>query len=310
MTHITHISVVGSCISRQVIRPMPGYRTTYTDVSDHMFREKISADATPAGKIADRLYDSMAASVATSNWLQDQTAYDIKLQFEYVTKPRTIQTTINNAKLTPFGVIYVDLTNELLPAVVTQDEEFLLKNNWREIAQYFPQWFQEIVQQNTFQFDMYDKTMTLKRHHALRQAVEVINSANQPVVALGNVYTNRVFDHTSNRIVKNLSFYNEKIPFLKVNENNQLDELINYNYIKEQIDGFYRICQTPKMSPGWKWLNVEDDCYADPQHEWGAHPIHLHMESRKAIAFRLEQAFIGAVANQPIKSPAEQGFSY
>lgn len=295
MTNITPISVVGSCISRQVIRPMPSYHTAfkmfYTDENDHRFRQKISADATPPGNIADRLYDEMAASVYASKWLEDPVAYDIRLQFEYVTKPRTIQTTIDNAKLTPGGVIYVDLTNELLPAVVTQDEEFLLKNNWKQIAQHFPKWFQEFVMKNTFQFDMYDKTMTIKRHHALRKAVDIINSAGQPVVALGNVYTNRVFDRISNTVVENLSFYNEKIPFLKVDRTGQLDELINYNYIKEQIDSFYRICQTSAMSPGWKWVNVEDDCYADPQHKWGPHPIHLHMESRKAIARKLETAF-------------------
>lgn len=298
MTNITPISVVGSCISRQVIRPMPGYhklfKMFYTDENDPRFREKMSADATPPGNIADRLYDEMAASVYASSWLENLEAYDIRLQFEYVTKRRTIQQTINNAKLTPGGVIYVDLTNELLPSVITQDEEFLIKNNWQQIARHFPQWFQEIVQKNTFQFDMYDKTMTLKRHHALRQAVEIINTANQPVVALGNVYTNRVFDDISNSIVENLSFYNSKIPFLKVDRTGQLDELINYNYIKEQIDGFYRICQSPKMSPGWTWVNVEDDCYADPQHIWGPHPIHLHIESRKAIALKLEEAFIMA----------------
>jgi len=296
MTNITPISVVGSCVSRQVIKPMSSYGKTfkmfYTDLDDHRFREKISADAVPAGNIADRLYDSMAASVYASNWVNDPTWYDIKLQLEYVTKPRTIQSTINNAKLTPGGIIYVDLTNELLPSVITNDEEFLIKNNWQQIAQHFPQWFQDVVQQNTFQFDMYDKTMTLKRHHALRRAVDTINSANQRVVALGNVYTNRVFDYTSNTIVENLSFYNAKIPFLKVDRTGQLDELINYNYIKEQIDSFYRICQTPKMSPGWTWVNVEEDCYADPLHAWGSHPIHLHAGSRYLIARKLEKAFL------------------
>ncbi len=296
MTNITPISVVGSCIAQQVIRPMPGYNKTfkmfYTDENDPRFREKISADATPAGNIADRLYDEMSQSVAASNWRQDQTAYDIRLQFEYVTKPRTIQSTINNAKLTPSGVIYVDLTNELLPSVITQDEEFLLKNNWKQIAHHFPNWFQGEVWRNTFQFDMYDKTMTLKRHHALRRAVDIINSANQPVVALGNVYTNRVYDSISKTVVENRSFYNEKIPFLKVDITGKLDELINYNYIKDQIDSFYRVCQKPEMSPGWTWVNVEEDCYADPDHEWGPHPIHLHIESRKVIAMKLEQAFI------------------
>ena len=300
MTNITPISIVGSCMARQVLKPMPGYHKTfkifYTDENDTRFREKISADATPAGNIADRLYDEMSHSVAASNWLQDQTAYDIKLQFEYVTKPRSIQSTVNNAKLTPSGVIYVDLTNELMPSVITQDEEFLLKNNWLQLKHHFPNWFQGEVHRNTFQFDMYDKTMTLKRHHALRRAVDIINSANQPVVALGNVYTNRVYDSISNTVVENLSFYNDKIPFLKVDRLGKLDELINYNYIKEQIDSFYRVCQKPEMSPDWNWVNVEEDCYADPDHEWGAHPIHLHMESRKVIAMKLEQAFtsIGA----------------
>ena len=306
MTHITPISVVGSCLANHVVRQMPGYNTAfkmfYTDENDVRFRQKISADATPAGNIADRLYDEMAASVYASNWLEDPIAYDIRLQFEYVTKPRSIQTAIDNAKLTPTGVIYVDLTNELLPSVITQDEEFLLKNNWQQLAPHFPAWFQGEVYRNTFQFDMYDKTMTLKRHHALRRAVDIINTANQPVVALGNVYTNRVYDRISNTVVENLSFYNNKIPFLKVDRTGQLDESINYNYIKEQIDSFYRICQTPEMSPGWKWVNVEDDCYSDLQHEEGPHPIHLHKESAKVIAAKLEQAFI-----QSQKSPAMQG---
>ena len=274
---------------------MPSYNTEfkmfYTDENDTRFRQKISADAVPPGRIADRLYDEMAGFVYGLPWLEDQLAYDIRLQFEYVTKPFTIQSTIDHAKLSPAGVIYVDLTNELLPSVITEDEDFLLKNNWLQLAPHFPEWFQEIVQRNTYQFDMYDKTMTMQRHHNLRRAVDIINSANQPVVAIGNVYTNKVFSYVSNTVVENLSFYNSKIPFLKVDRTGQLDETINYNYIKEQIDGFYRICQTEKMSPGWTWVNVEEDCYADPQHPWGPHPIHLHIESRKVIAQRLEQAF-------------------
>ena len=295
MTDITPISIIGSCIVNQIVRQMPGYKKTYqmfyTSENDTRFREKMSADATPPGNIADRLYDEMAKTVHTSNWKQDSIAYDIRLQFEYVTKPRTIQSTINNAKLTPNGVIYVDLTNELMPSVITQDEEFLIKYNWAQLTQYFPKWFCEIVQQNTFQFDMYDKTMTLKRHHALRHAVKIINSANQPVVALGNVYTNRVYDHISNTVVENLSFYNNNIPFLKVDKTGQLDEIINYNYIKDQIDNFYRICQLTKMSPGWLWIDTEPYCYADPKHEYGPHPTHLHIESRKIIAIKLEEAF-------------------
>lgn len=295
MPYIRPISVVGSCLANQVVRQMPGYNQSYkmiyTDTDDTRFREKMSADATPPGNIADRLYDEMAASVYASKWLEDSMAYDIKLQFEYVTKPRSIQSTINNAKLTPDGVIYVDLTNELMPAVITQDEEFLLKNNWKQLAQHFPKWFRKIVQQNTFQFDMYDKTMTLKRHHALRRAVDIINSAGQPVACLGNVYTNRVYDHISNTVVENLSFYSSKIPFLKVDRTGQLDEAINYRYIKNQIDSFYRICQSPKMSPGWTWIDTEPYCYADPQHEYGEHPIHLHKEPRKLIGQKLQDAF-------------------
>jgi hypothetical protein len=275
---------------------MPGYNNSYKmfyedDENDVRFREKMSADATPAGNIADRLWDEMAKSVYASNWLEDSVAYDIRLQFEYVTKPRTIQGTINNARLNPDGVIYVDLTNELMPAVITQDEEFLLKNNWKQLASHFPKWFREVVQQNTFQFDMYDKTMTLKRHHALRRAVDIINSADQPVVCLGNVYTNKVYSHEFNKVAENLSFYNSKIPFLKVDRTGQLDETVNYNYIKDQIDSFYRICQSPKMSPGWIWIDTEQYCYADPKHEYGPHPIHLHKESRKIIGQKLEEAF-------------------
>ena len=282
---------------------MPGYGKTfqilpYTDENDSRFREKISADATPAGNIADRLYEEMAALVYRNTALSAELVYDLRLQLEYVTKPRSIQSTINQAKLTPGGVIYVDLTNELLPSVITQDEEFLIKNNWQQISSYFPEWFQEIVRKNTFQFDMYDKTMTLKRHHALRRAVDIINSADQRVVALGNVYTNKVFSHNFNMVVENLSFYNEKIPFLKVNAGGELDETINYNYNKHQIDSFYRVCQSDKMSPGWNWVNVEEYCYADPKHIWGEHPIHLHMNSRKIIAAKLESAFtkVGAPA--------------
>ena len=202
---IKPISIVGSCVSNQVVRQMPGYNKTfrmfYTDDVDPRFREKMSTDATPPGNIADRLYDEMAKTVYHSNWRSMGVWYEIKMQLEYVTKPKTIQSTINNAKLTPNGVIYIDLTNELLPSVITQDEEFLLINNWRQLAQYFPMWFQDVVQKNTFQFDMYDKTMVLKRHHALRQAVDIINSAGQPVVALGNVYTNKVYSHEFNNII-------------------------------------------------------------------------------------------------------------
>jgi len=101
-----------------------------------------------------------------------------------------------------------------------------------------------------------------------------------------------VFDHESNTIVENLSFYNEKIPFLKVNASGELNETINYNYNKHQIDSFYRVCQSSKMSPGWEWVNVEEYCYADPKHHWGAHPIHLHINSRRIIAAKIEQALI------------------
>ena len=290
------ISVVGSCVSSQVLKRMPGHRKTYIQnvesaENDNRFTGKISSNFTPVGNIADRLYNDMAALAYTDTGLAPQLRQDIRTQLEYVTKPITIETTLAHSKLTPNAVIYVDFTNELLPSIITQDEEFLLKLNWPTIQHYFPVWFQKVVTENIFQFDMYDKAMTIKRHHALRHAVDIINQNNQPVVILGNVYTNRVFDHMSNSVVENLSFYNDKIPFLKVDRTGQLDQTINYNYIKRQIDGFYRKCQEPKMTPGWRWVNVEEDCYADPQHDFGPHPIHLHETSCRVIGAKLEQVF-------------------
>jgi hypothetical protein len=259
--------------------------------NDTRFRSKISADYTPAGNIADRLNDEIGMMLRGPSYNYTGIQLDIKLQFDYVVKQNSILSTINTSKSMPDAVIYVDLTNELLPSVITQDEEFLLKNNWTEIAQYFPGWFCDVVHKNTYQFDMYDQTMTIKRHHALKQMVDTVNSANQPVVALGNVYTNRVYNSEYNTVVENLSFYNNKIPFLNVDRTGQLDPLINYQYIKRQIDAFYNKCQSPAMSPGWTWIDTEPLAFADPEHAEGAHPIHLHRKSFQAIAQQVQQQF-------------------
>jgi hypothetical protein len=293
----TPITVIGSCVANQLLLNMPNYKSSWrlnftSDDIDERFREKISASFTPAGNIADRLYEDMKRVVyQRKHYYTYETWYDLRVQLEYVTKVNSIEKTINHSKLTPNAVIYFDITNELLPTVVTQDEEFLLKNNWPQIKRYFPEWFQEFVAANTFQFDMYDKTMIMDRHHKLRKAVKIINSANQPVVAIGNVYTNKVYHYPTNTVAENLEFYNNATPFLKVDRNLDADPLQNYNYVKRHIDRFYKICQNPKMSPGWNWLDVEEYCFADPKHRYGPHPIHLHGNACKVIGGQLQELF-------------------
>lgn len=293
----TPITVIGSCVANQLLLNMPNYKSSWklnftNDDIDERFRDKISASFTPAGNIADRLYEDMKRVVyQRKHYYTYETWYDLRVQLEYVTKVNSIERTINHSKLTPNAVIYFDVTNELLPTVVTQDEEFLLKNNWRHIKQYFPRWFQEFVNKNTFYFDEYDRTMTMDRHRKLRQAVGIINSANQPVVAIGNVYTNKVYEFSHNTVVENLSFYNHSAPFMHIDLGRGANHSANYNYIKRQIDRFYKVCQNPKMSPGWNWLNVEEYCFADPRHEYGPHPIHLHENACKAIGGQLQELF-------------------
>jgi len=297
MNIIKPITVIGSCVGNQIINQMPNYKKEWiqnftSDEDDQRFREKISANFIPAGNIADRLYNDMFDIVYKKKHnLDHRTWNDLRMQLEYVTKVNSIESTISHSRLTPNAVIYFDITNELLPAVVTQDEQFLLKNNWNQIKEHFPKWFRDFVIKNTFQFDEYDKTMTMDRHHNLRKAVTIINSANQPVVAIGNVYTDKTYDYITNTVVSNLSFYNFCAPFKHIDTGRGADLQINYNYIKKQIDRFYKICQSPKMSPGWTWVNGEEFCFSDPKHEYGPHPIHLHKEARKVLGQKLQSAF-------------------
>ena len=293
----TPITVIGSCVGNQLINRMPGYKTEWvqnktSDDIDERYREKLSANFTPAGSIADRLYEDMKKIVyKRRHYYTYETWYDLRVQLEYVTKVNTLESTILHSRLSPNAVIYFDITNELLPAVVTQDEQFMLKNNWQQIKRYFPQWFQDLVYMNTYQFDMYDRTMTMDRHRDLRKAVSIINSAEQPVVAIGNVYTNKTYDSAHNAVIESLPFYAHSAPFKHIDTGQGADMLANYHYIKRHIDRFYKVCQNPKMSPGWNWLNVEEDCFADPRHEYGPHPIHLHREACKAIGIKLEKLF-------------------
>lgn len=289
------IAVIGSCVAPQVLKSMPGRLKTYIQDAevgdDTRFFGKISHNFAKPGNIADRLFNDMGKIAYMNTGIPAGVQQEIRSQLENVTKPKTIETTVNHSKLNATGVIFVDLTNELLPSVITPDEEFVLKANWDSIKHYFPQWFRDLVIKNVFQFDMYDKTMTMDRHHSLRKAVDLINSCNQPVVTVGNVYTNRRYDYISNCVIDDLAFYNSKTPFLKVNSQGQLNEMVNYKYIKKQIDRFYKVCQQPNMSPGWTWVNVEEDCFSDPKHMWGPHPIHLHPISAKVIGIKVEKIY-------------------
>ncbi len=307
MTNPTPITVIGSCVANQVVRQMPDYnkhwKMYYTDDNDVRFREKLSANFVPAGNVADRLYEDMKDIVYKDVLkLPYPILYDLRIQLEYVTKARTLESTLLHSKMAPGSVIYFDIANELLPSVITQDEEFLLKNNWFAIKEHFPNWFTEFVNKNTFYFDMYDKSMTMDRHHRLRKAVGLINEVGQPVVALGNTFTNRVWDYETNTVAENIPFYNQSAPFITIDRYDNEKLLANYKYIKKNIDRFYKICLSPKMSPGWTWIDTEPLCFADPKHEDGPHPIHLHMQSRKAIGIKLQKAF------ETVTSPVLSGY--
>lgn len=280
----SEIYLCGSCAMNDIIRTMispKNYNEFYG--SPNKFLGKLSADAIPPGPIADRLYNDMSPHIYGNNGWPKLLSGEIKLQFADVIEHNRFDTILNKAKN---NVLCVDLSNEFLPSVITKDEQFLLKTGWPAFSQYFPEWFQKIVRDNTYHYDSYDKTMIMDRHHSLSQSLDLIKGLPAVTIGIGNMYTNKIYDNITKQVVEHISLFNEKIPFLKkMNEDN---EYLNFEYFKKQIDGFYRVFKSHQITSGFYWLDLEEYCYADTNHPIRQHPLHLHNTSKELAAFKLQ----------------------
>ena len=277
----------GSCASNDIVRTMLGPRNVKEGLKpENKFLGKVSVDSIPPGNIADRLYNDMAAQVYGPNDWPAHLKNEITLQFHNVIEYGAVNTIIDKAKRDSEGILCMDLANELLPSVITEDEQFLLKIGWPVFRQYFPKWFQDIVQNNTYHYDSYDSTMTMTRKHAITDTLDLIKDLPNVTVGIKNMYTNKIYDETTEQVIEHISLYNEKIPFLKkLHDDN---EYLNFQYFKRQIDGFYRVTTGLESTSHWDWLDIEEYCYADMSHPIRLHPMHLHSTSREIAAFKLQ----------------------
>lgn len=277
----------GSCASNDIIRTMLGPQNIKESFkTENKFLGKVSDDKTPPGSIADRLYNDMASQIYGYNDWPGHLSNEIKLQFSNVIEHNLVVSLLDKTKNDKDGVLCIDLSNELLPSVITKDEQFLLKIGWPVFHQYFPDWFQDIVRDNTYHYDSYDKSMTISRNHSLTSTFNLIKKLPIATIGILNMYTNKIYDDTTKQVIEHISLYNQKIPFLKkINKDN---EYLNFKYFKEQIDKFYEGLTSLKSTNGWNWLDIEEYCYADMSHPVRLHPIHLHITSRTMAAFQLE----------------------
>ena len=144
----------GSCALNDIVRTMLG-RKNINDCfqAENKFLGKVSVDSIPPGRIADRLYSEMASQVYGHNEWPFRLRNEIKLQFFNVIEYNTVMSLLDKVKKDKDSILCMDLANELLPSVITEDEQFLLKIGWPAFSQYFPEWFQDLVRDNTYYYD-------------------------------------------------------------------------------------------------------------------------------------------------------------
>lgn len=248
------------------------------------------------GKIASRVKEELHTIVSSANSIPSDFV-DVVMQIYFTVKERRTPTILLD-NLPKDTVVIIDPAYEIQNFYFDGNEIFDISLNYNRIVKkHMPEWFNNLVAKHHTHFDCGISEIAVFQFRALKEFLRNLKKLNVPVIAVDNLYTDKIFDKNTNSVVTTISNYNSRMPFGKRHES----ELERHNYSKELVDRFYElwIDYLPDnfkiFSPDKKYL------YADLDHHLGYHPAHLHHTCRTALNDELGALIVEAVRDHKQK---------
>lgn len=274
------IGLIGSCIPFDLIQIQTEEESPYNVKKQNKYMGSIIRSLIPPGKIAERLYEEMYHKI---NWdrpnlIGDESTF-IKHQFNFVIKNPNINDFFNNMSS---PVILIDLAYETLDYYSYNGEEFDIFPTWYSLKQYFPDWFVTEVGKHRHNTNPAHLNVDF-----LKEFIKLADFYNKTCIFIDNTFTNVIFDEKLNITYQDLSVFEKN---LRIFEKNEVGEVVvvQTKDVFDYFDIFYENAKKVSNYPPHSWVDVDRNvCFMDPYHQYGLHPAHLHLTSRKIIAAAL-----------------------
>lgn len=281
-----NIAIVGGCAPEDILKSdrshIDLYNITY-------YTGSLSRHHNP-GKVAARLKEEMHDIL---NQVIGNPNYDfVLMQILYVIKEHhTPYTFIDN--LPENTVVIVDPAYEIKSFYFDGDEMFDIHLGYNtKIRPYMPDWFNTLISKHRMVFDNGSKEIAMYQYKSVVNYLKYLEKKNLPVIMIGNLYTKKIFDETTNHVADALPLFNSKIPFAY-----KEDTLGNYTLINR----FYEVWEDVGRE-GFKIFSPDINMiYADPNHRCGYHPTHLHYSCRKILNNELRALIVEAIGDHKKK---------
>lgn len=245
---------------------------------------KLSTLATPPGPIAARLQEEMHRTI-------DTLPFSVRRQYNSIVKNESIWSIKD--QVGPNDTLVFDLHGELYLTYYDGLDEFIIRPDYPDTVKYFPQWFRDKVNsQMTVKADMMSSEQNARRQRNLIQVTDQLDAVfSGRVILINNVFSTKVFVEeigaAGTEILR--PEVNVSIPFLTVTESGH-ENIINLQFYERLHELFMQ--RARRILSTWQHIIPDrNNCVADPNHRWGAHPCHLHSSSLDHFKPQLVSAF-------------------
>lgn len=269
--HKLNIIAVGSCLIEDILRADSLRAKKYIIKS---YYGSITRGAEPPGKVAQRLLNEVPKPTKENFFAR---------QYKFVTKDPSPYSIIKN-NINSKSIIIVDFSYEMNDFFFDGNEIFDLIPH-KNPAVGYPEWFQQLVHKNTFNFDNETSELVMHQYKGLLKFRRFLETLDAPVIVMDNFFTKKVYDKQSNTVGSIIPLYNRAmLPFKNVKGISNDLELFYYN--ESIIENFYTKIRENIAPFGVTFFKPKDrgQLFADLDHPWGFHPIHLHRLCRERQA--------------------------
>lgn len=289
-----NVLTLGGCAAIDILKSNRNHINIY-DIDPWL--GSFSRQMWPTNKVAARFAEHFYTIM--NNIQNDPNHDEVVMQIWYTLKRyRTPSILIKN--LPPNSVVIIDPAYEIKNFYFDGDEIFDLSLKYHRIVKnYMPEWFNDLVDKHYTHFDCGITEIATFQYRAVRKFLKELKRANVPVIAIDNVFTDRVFDYRTNSIATAISTYNSRMPFGKLHST----DTDKHKYSIDLIDRFYENWRDI-MPAEFKLFSPDRNMlYADTNHHLGYHPTHLHHTCRVLLEKELSTMIAESVAAHRAKQP-------
>ena len=198
----------------------------------------------------------------------------MRRQINFVTKQTTPYSIIDT--LLPNTVVLLDYSYEICNFFFDGNEIFDISLSYNtDVRKEMPQWFNDILDKHTYGFDNGIKELALFQHHSMLNFAKDLAAKNIPTIMFDNFFTKRVFSPITNSVAELIPLYNRAMPFRKIKIVG--DELEQLEYSERVVGKFYDSIRRNAPSSFQLFTPDLNQIYADINHPYGYHPVHLHI---------------------------------